>query len=488
MIFIIIFLLQWFTRINGQSYYAICGSYSGTHYSDAFLSGVRTTGTYYSDAHSGTYYSDAFLSRARETGTYSGTHYSDAFLSSKRETGTYSETHYSDAFLSSKRETGTYSGTYSGTYYSNAFLSSTRETGTYYSDAFLSREQCILSRLYPKSSSNTKTQSHIASSNKENQYISYIGSNNFVSISKNVFSYLSISKYYNSHITGTSKHVQYISYIGSNNIGLMSKNKYSYYSSIPLPSPMPIITPLIMPSQMPLIMPSQMPVITPSPMPVITPSQTPVIMPSQTPLSMPSPMPSLVPIISFDTKISFSNYNSVELDSQSQNVVIVATSSSMNISASFVKYIGTSLQARRVLNLLFFKTQGYNIIVLLQTTIPLSGTFAKYKTNPTQLFSALTAKMVSSVSSGDFAQYLQAKSPSFANTTILSVENDNYVIVEPRPKKKDNFKTDVLSIIYVILFSICVVIIIKIGYMIRKRLKRQVVNRQIQEPFYSNQI
>jgi len=190
----------------------------------------------------------------------------------------------------------------------------------------------------------------------------------------------------------------------------------------------------------------------------------------------------------------------------------------MNISASFVKYIGTSLQARRILHLctsktptksadlsdkgnsyhalekcegvklLFFKTQGYNIVVLLQTTIPLSGIFAEYKTNPTQLFSALTAKMVGSVNSGDYSQYLQANSPSFANTTILSVENDNYVIVKPHPKKKDDFKTDFISIIYVIIFSFCLVIIIKIGYMIRKRLKCQVINRQPQEPIYSNQI
>ena len=212
---------------------------------------------------------------------------------------------------------------------------------------------------------------------------------------------------------------------------------------------------------------------------------------------MPSPMPvltlkpthlsTLEPIISFDTKISFSNYNSLELDLQSQNAVIVATSSSMNISASFVKYIRTSLQSRRILKQLFFTTQGYNIIVLLQTTIPLSVTFAEYKTNPTQLFSALTDKMVSSVNSGDFAQYLQSNSPIFANTTILSVENYNYVIVDPHPKK-DDFKTDVLSIIYVILFSIGVVIIIKIGYMIRKRLKSRPGNRQLTETIYSNQI
>ena len=431
MIFTIIFLLQWFTRIYGQSYYTMCGSYSGTHYSDVFLSGAQTTGT-----HSGTYYSDAFLSGAQAKGTYSGT---------------YSGTYYSDVFLSRAYSTGTYSG-------------------THYSDAFLSRAQCILSNLHPKSSSNTQTQtqSHIAFSNNHVQYISYIGSNNFVSISKNVFSYLSISKYYNSHKTSSNKHEQYISYIGSNNIGSTSKKIYSYFSSTPVqtPSSTPVQTPVQMPSQTPVPMPSQTPVLT----------------------LKPTPLSTLVPIISFDTKISFSNYNSLELDPQNQNAVIIATSSSMNISTSFVKYIGTSLKARRILKLLFFKTQGYNIIVLLQTTIQLSGIFAEYKTNPTQLFSSLTAKILNSVSSGDFAQYLQANSPSFANTTILSVENDNYVIVEPRPKKKDDFKTDVISIIYVILFSIGVVIIIKIGYMIRKRLKCRVVNRQIQEPIYSNQI
>ena len=415
MIFIIIFLLQWFTCINGQSYYTIGGTYSGTHYSDVFLSGVRTT-------------------------------------------------------------------------------------GTHYSDAFLSGAQCILSSLHPKSSSDTHIiysislhrysylsipnleRSHIASSNKDNQYISYIGSNIGLSTSKTVYSYSSISKYYKSHITSSNNHEQYISYIGSNNMVSISKKQYSYFSSTHLSSSTSVSTPLSSSTSVSTPLSSSTSVSTP------LPSITSVPSPLSTPRPSVTPTPSLVPIISFDTKISFNNYNSDELDYQSQNAVIVATSSSMDISASFVKYIGTSVKARRMLKLLFFKTQGYNIVVLLQTTIPLSGKFAEYKTNPGRLYSTLTTKILNSVSSGDFAQYLQANSPSFANTTILSVENDNYVIVKPHPKKKEDFKTDFLSIIYVIIFSICLVIIIKIGYMIRKRLKCQVVNRQIQEPIYSNQI
>ena len=56
--------------------------------------------------------------------------------------------------------------------------------------------------------------------------------------------FLSISKYYNSHITVTSNHERYISYIGSNNFVSMSKNKGYYFSSTPvlMPSPMPVLT------------------------------------------------------------------------------------------------------------------------------------------------------------------------------------------------------------------------------------------------------
>jgi hypothetical protein len=159
-------------------------------------------------------------------------------------------------------------------------------------------------------------------------------------------------------------------------------------------------------------------------------------------------MPTLA--ISFGTKIAFSNYNSAELDTESQTAVIIATADSMSISSSFVKYTGTIVQTRRRLI-----NHVYNIIVSLQTTIPLQGQFAR---NPNALYLLLIANLEKSVESGDF---MKALPPSFANSTILSVENGKYVVIEP-PKDKPG--TDVHSIIYIVLFLLGILVIVKIAY------------------------
>ena len=75
------------------------------------------------------------------------------------------------------------------------------------------------------------------------------------------------------------------------------------------------------------------------------------------------------PVLVFDTSLSFNNYATIELDTTSQKAIILATSNSMNISASYVEYIGSALKTRR---LTIFKIQGYNIIVTLKTTLPIS--------------------------------------------------------------------------------------------------------------------
>ena len=122
----------------------------------------------------------------------------------------------------------------------------------------------------------------------------------------------------------------------------------------------------------------------------------------------------------------------------------------MNISSSFVKYIGTTVQTRRrLINHL------YNIIVSLQTTIPLQGQFVR---NPGALYLLLIANLEKSVDSGDF---MKALPPSFANSTILSVENEKYVIIEP---PTDKAKTDFNSIIYIVLFLLGILVIVKIAY------------------------
>ena len=149
----------------------------------------------------------------------------------------------------------------------------------------------------------------------------------------------------------------------------------------------------------------------------------PTLKPSKTPTILETP------VIVFDTKLSFNNYDSLELDNKSQQVIIVATANSMNISASYIEYIGSSLKTRR--QLYMFRILGFNIIVTLKTTIPIQG-----NTDPKILYSTLTTNLINSVNSGLFTTYLITSSNalgviSFANSTILSVKNDDYIIKEP---------------------------------------------------------
>jgi hypothetical protein len=181
-----------------------------------------------------------------------------------------------------------------------------------------------------------------------------------------------------------------------------------------------------------------------------------------------------VPIISFDTQLSFNNYDSVELDKKSQTAIIISTSNSMNISSSFVKYIGSKIKIRRKLIETIFKLQGFNIEISLQTNIPLQGKYSSFVTNPTALYSEITTNLVNSVNSGLFTSYLQEASlnlniVSFENSTVLSVKSDNYVIEKPNTEIRSfnpdkDMKKDINSIIYVILFTIIILTLVKISY------------------------
>jgi len=149
-----------------------------------------------------------------------------------------------------------------------------------------------------------------------------------------------------------------------------------------------------------------------------------------TPNKKQTEMPTIqeVPTISFDTKLTFDNYDSEELDTKSQEAIIIATANSMNISDSYVKYVGSTLKTRR---LSIFKSLGFNIIVTLKTTIPLQD-----ETDPNALYTTITTNLINSVNSGLFTTYLITASntlgtTSFANVSILSVQNDDYVIKQP---------------------------------------------------------
>jgi hypothetical protein len=174
------------------------------------------------------------------------------------------------------------------------------------------------------------------------------------------------------------------------------------------------------------------------------------------------------PVLVFDTSLTFNNYATTELDITSQKAIVLATSNSMNISTSYVEYIGSSLKTRR---LTIFKIQGYNIIVTLKTTLPLLG-----QTNPKLLYSTITGNLVNSVNSGLFTSYLITASNtlgiiSFLNSSILSVHNDDYIIQEPdKPYIKGvknvytNYKT-----IYIIFGALLSVYLIFYFIWFRKR-------------------
>ena len=180
------------------------------------------------------------------------------------------------------------------------------------------------------------------------------------------------------------------------------------------------------------------------------------------PTFIPTLKPSIIEtsVLVFETSLTFNNYATIELDTTSQKAIILATSNSMNISASYVEYIGSALKTRR---LTIFKIQGYNIIVTVKTTLPLLG-----QTNPKLLYSTITGNLVSSVNSGLFTTYLIIASnalgiTSFANSSILSVQNDDYIIQEPyndyiKDKKKDYTNYKIIYIIFGVLLSVYLIL------------------------------
>ena len=192
-------------------------------------------------------------------------------------------------------------------------------------------------------------------------------------------------------------------------------------------------------------------------------------------------MPTIIetPVIIFDTKLTFDNYDSEELDIKSQEAVVIATANSMNITASYVEYVGSTIARRR---LIIFKILGYNLIVTLKTTIPLQD-----EIDPSLLYATLTTNLINSVNSGLFISYLITASntlgiTSFANSSITSVENDAYVIKQPdKHYIKDNENPQIYTTIYII-FSVLLFVYL-IMYFVWLRRKYINKNRQLRSLF-----
>ena len=177
------------------------------------------------------------------------------------------------------------------------------------------------------------------------------------------------------------------------------------------------------------------------------------------------------PVMIFDTMLTFKNYDNVELDSKSQEAVVIATANSMNISASYVEYIGSTIARRRQLSI--FRILGYNIFVTLKNTIPLTG-----KTDPDSLYAIITTNLINSVNSGLFISYLLTASnnlgiTTFANSSITSVQNDAYVIQDPDKRYETKTRSHNYNTIYII-FSVLltVYLVLYFAWLRRKYLNK----------------
>ena len=250
----------------------------------------------------------------------------------------------------------------------------------------------------------------------------------------NQLSYNYYSKYFNSNTLKSISIYHYTkSYNSFNNYlsiikTMPSQSISDYQYSISAPTLAPTFATTTAPTSAPTLAPTFATTSAPTSAPTLAPTFATTSPP--TPNKKQTEMPTIqeVPTMSFDTKLTFDNYDSEELDTKSQEAIIIATANSMNISDSYVKYVGSTLKTRR---LSIFKSLGFNIIVTLKTTIPLQD-----ETDPNALYTTITTNLINSVNSGLFTTYLITASntlgtTSFANVSILSVQNDDYVIKQP---------------------------------------------------------
>jgi len=257
-----------------------------------------------------------------------------------------------------------------------------------------------------------------------------------------------------------------------------------YYSSSA-----PTLTPTLIPIATLTPIATLIPTLTPTIITTLTPTIITTLIPTLTPIATLVPsinkkqteMPTIqeVPTMSFDTKLTFDNYNYEELDIKSQEAVVIATANSMNISASYIEYIGSTIARRR---LIIFRILGYNLIVTLKTTIPLQD-----EIDPSLLYTTLTTNLINSVNSGLFISYLITASTtlgitSFANSSITSVENDAYIIKQPdKHYIKDNENPQIYTTIYIIFsFLLFVYLIMYFVWLRRKYINK---NRQLRSLF-----
>jgi hypothetical protein len=185
--------------------------------------------------------------------------------------------------------------------------------------------------------------------------------------------------------------------------------------------------------------------------------------------------------------MSLSGLTQPELDNSAQTAIVIATSKSMNISLSFVKFI--SQKPAIYYSHIILQSQTYTIVAVTEVTIPLSKT-----DNPTLVYSYLKTKLLESAGNGNFNTFLVAasialNSTSTQNAILLDIEMTD-PIQDPILDSSKKYDAKYLRIFLIVVFSLIGMIVFGIFSIIfRKKCRNKFTNEiQLIELIELNQI
>ena len=170
----------------------------------------------------------------------------------------------------------------------------------------------------------------------------------------------------------------------------------------------------------------------PSQRPSLTFSKKPSNQPSIQPSIQPSCQPSLnlVPIMYFESGITFTGLYSDVFNDESKEAIIKSYSHSLNISENYVHWKDSYV----VIPNLKKRIQNYEVKVVLNVNISLTGLFNKFTNNPYILYSILTSNLLTSINTNVLINYLKVllnglNLDLLKNIAVVKVENSPMLVV-----------------------------------------------------------
>ena len=170
----------------------------------------------------------------------------------------------------------------------------------------------------------------------------------------------------------------------------------------------------------------------PSQRPSLTFSKKPSKQPSIQPSNQPSIHPSLnlVPIMYFESGITFTGLYSDVFNDESKEAIIKSYSHSLNISENYVYWKDSYV----VIPNLKKRIQNYEVKVVLNVNISLTGLFNKFTNNPYILYSILTSNLLTSINTNVLINYLKVllnglNLDLLKNIAVVKVENSPMLVV-----------------------------------------------------------